>query len=789
MKNLSFILFLFTLCFAPLAFGTVEQWSLTFVELLICSSTVLYLFSQKVKKKKILKVPGLLPIGLLLLWMLVQIIPLPVSVVKILSPATYEVYRPIINLSGSNFIPLTVYQKGTLNELLRIGSYTLFFFLTVQLLSQKGKLQLTVKVIVWIAIGISFIAILQKFSSPYKVYWYRPGPVNGAYVFGPWINRSQYCGFMEMLGPLILALFFYYRPQVNYNETMRDKVVSFFTLPGSSYHLLLVTGFFLVCVSVFLSLGRGGIISLCLATMLFFAVLSVKEKYGFRLVSAFLAGGMILSVAWFGWKPIISRFSGILSTTGMIQDDRIDVWRDTVGLIKDFIGTGSGFGTYGTIFPSYKIFSDSKLYEHAHNDYIELLTDGGLIGFSLAAWFVIIIISLGWKMIQKRRDKYSALISIGALSGIVGMLLHSITDFNMHNGADGLYFFFMCGLLVSAGHTRIHYRSRSTLLNLASPGSKSLILLFAVLLFFTTIFIRFGQPYARYQYETVQNIELSESMGLDKINEVKEIVGIAAQYDPLEGLYPSILGDVEINVKDNSATALVHYLKAAELDPFNEDYLQQIGVLSFNQGSGAADQFMELSYRRALVKEYYFLALVDWYLSNGNRIKAIDILHEGILQDQPVIKDVIPILANHSFSREELALTLPPSMKAWIDYGLYLNKVKGSKDDVEFYLRKALGFLENEKDIQPRYFDSLYRFYHRQKRDDEAIEIIREAVSYLPDHAPFRILLGDYYFQRKIYYRAEEEYQHALLLEPSNDQIYNRLQKLEEQLNPLGIEQ
>ncbi len=106
----------------------------------------------------------------------------------------------------------------------------------------------------------------------------------------------------------------------------------------------------------------------------------------------------------------------------------------------------------------------------------------------------------------------------------------------------------------------------------------------------------------------------------------------------------------------------------------------------------------------------------------------------------------------------------------------------GNMDDAEFYFRGALDFLENEEDIRPHYFDQLYGLYRKQKKDGKALEIIRKGIKYLPDHAPFHVRLGDYYMQHDIFYRAEEEYKQALLMEPANAHFQRKLERLMEKI-------
>ncbi len=142
MKNIPFVLFIATLVFAPLAFGTAEEWSMTTVQLSVVFLVFFFILRPTPSSEKLLYIPGLVPLFLLLGFMVLQLVPLPAAVIKVLSPASYQVYQPLHELSGENsWMSLSVYQKGTILEFLRIAAYGLFYILTIQLLSNGERLK------------------------------------------------------------------------------------------------------------------------------------------------------------------------------------------------------------------------------------------------------------------------------------------------------------------------------------------------------------------------------------------------------------------------------------------------------------------------------------------------------------------------------------------------------------------------------------------------------------------------------------------------------------------------
>ena len=136
---------------------------------------------------------------------------------------------------------------------------------------------------------------------------------------------------------------------------------------------------------------------------------------------------------------------------GITVNQRILVWKDCIHIIKDFPLFGSGLGTFKYIYPLYK--ENLKIafdYHYAHNDYIHLLVETGLLGFFCLMTGLIILFKDARKFLKyniKTRDSYGYFITLGALSGIVSILIHSLADFNLHIPSNALYFTTMIGII------------------------------------------------------------------------------------------------------------------------------------------------------------------------------------------------------------------------------------------------------------------------------------------------------------------------------------------------------
>ena len=771
-----FFLFIFILFFAPLAFATAELWSLTIVELSVGLLGLMFIWHQFKGRLTAVEIPGILPLLLLLGWMLFQLVPLPPEIIALLSPGAYDAYQPVHQAAGtSGWMPLTVNQKATLLETLRIGSYALFYILTVQLLAGSKNLHKTVKIVAGLVIFIAFLAIIQRYTSPDQIYWFRSGP--DARYMGPWVNRSQFAGFMAMLLPVILGIFLYFRPVIDENETLRAKVVDFFSATTSNYQMLLAFGIVVILFSILLSLGRAGIIITFLSLVLFYFLLSRKKNRRSWPVVLLFIGGFVLFILNFGAEELLSRVNDTFTPEGELKFDRFRTWSDTLQIIKFFWLTGAGFGTFVDVFPVFKTIPNALIYDHAHNDYLELITDGGIIGLTLAGWFVLAILVHGWDMIQRRRDNFSVLVGIGAFVGICSMLFYALSDFNMHNGADGLYFFFLCGLLVSCGNTRTHYRTSTTLLEPLAKRKKvavltlSVILLGGVLLFPARIFL--GQwMYA----DSVEGVYLSRQLAEEKLAELSETVRGIGAYDPLEGAYPAVLGDI-FKYLGSREMALHYYLLAGQRQPLRGEFLQKAAVMLPPARSQTADLLMELSYRRSLKKEAMILTFAEWLLWRGNDARAAQVLHKGLAANDKLFEEAL-LLIDANFDHEEVARILPEKVGVWIKYGKFLEEL-GDMEGSEFFRGRALDFVDSEETVSSSWYWDVYSFFTRVKKEEKALEVLRQAVVRFPEDVGFHIRLGDYYKKQGIYYRARQEYEQALLFDPDNEGVRRKLEQLE----------
>ncbi|MDH5523347.1 MAG: O-antigen ligase family protein [Desulfobulbaceae bacterium] len=778
MPTLSYLIFATTLVFAPVAFGAVDLPSIALIELLVPTSLLLLIAATRFNKEQIwVKTPGLLPLLLLLGYMALQLLPLPPAIIKLISPHTFNLYRHVAENNAAIWIPISINPQATLTEFFRFATYTMFYLLAVQLMAKFDFLKKALLLIAILAGVLAFEAIIQKYSSPGHIYWFRPTVAN-ATTTGPWVYHNHFAGFMEMLLPLVLGLFIYYRPNFTYKMPLKDRIVSLFTIPQANLHIMLGIGAILIYTSIFVSLSRGGIISASLSLVLFLILLGRGQKHSSKtkyLLTTLLVA--ILAVGWFGWEPIFARFDLIANAEGELREARPLLWQDSWRLIKDFPLTGTGFGTFIYSYPAYRTISGRSIFDHAHNDYFELMTDGGIIGFALVGIFLTTILYRAYQTFITRRDRFSGLLSIGALCGIVALLIHSITDFNMYNNANGLYFFFLCALLVSAVNTRQHGRRRKTLL---PAGNKNKLLLHyglpCLLALIACFYFNQGRIIGNYNYAQIKDIYLNINIPAEKLDQISKQAHKAVAAAPLEAGYHFALANIAAFTNDHD-TALNHYRQAIRLNPVEGDHLGQYALYLSQSNPTRTEQLLKAADRLDPLNPLPLRTYGNFLLAQGNKKQALDKLQAALAIDPSRSKEYLALLFFYNLPPDDIAQILPKRVAAYLAYGDSLLSL-GKKDKAMEYYLLALTFMDNEPKINRWFFTKVFGMLIKEKRYEEALRVATMGADLLPTDALLKIYSGDAYIKLGINYRGIEEYKLALLLEPTNQQAQQRLEQL-----------
>jgi O-antigen ligase len=387
--------------FAVLAFGGVEPWAEAIVEIGAAGLFLLWGFLAVGERR----------IEIRANWLFVPWLGLGMLVVA----------QRAVGLSANPY--------ATKIELLKLASYLVLCFLAVQSFRAPANLKALAWFLLSLAFSVSLFGIVQFLSYNGKIYWLQP--LSGGSPFGPYVNHNHFAGFVELLDPIGLAM-------LAGGAVRRDK-------------LPLASAFAVVpIVALFLSTSRAGIASFLFEVVLLF-LLARKGKAGRKQMlgaaALFAVAGVL--IVWLGVQNTLKRFEGV-NAPAVSSARRISMFKDTWQIFVHHPWFGTGLGTLQTVYPRYESFYDGLIVDHAHNDYLELLADTGLIGGLCGGGFIVILFWRGLSNLRSAPSRFLRSFYGGALIGCTGFLLHSLIDFNLHIPANALLFFLLASLVTSS---------------------------------------------------------------------------------------------------------------------------------------------------------------------------------------------------------------------------------------------------------------------------------------------------------------------------------------------------
>jgi O-antigen ligase len=441
------LILIFLFIFTPIAFGSLELWAISLTELGILLIIIFFVIQNFFLKDHPIHPFTHLRINLMILLLslfliliLFQIIPLPSGMLKIISPKTYELRQSLgLESSTSNF------QLSFVPFLTRIEFFKwltlagFFLFLLSWRLSNRPLMNQLIPVIMLVGIAESLYGMFEFFSGHGHILHL---DLSISYVYGTFINRNNFAGYLEMVIPLSMGYLFS-RETLQRSPFMgwRNRLSS---LDGKA--LLIAFGIMVMILGLLFSSSRMGILSLLLS----FSLLSLlfrdrQKKKRYSKTSVLILVLALLWAAWIGLDAVISRFF----STSETLEERWSYWMDTFQIFKDFPLFGSGLGTFVQIYPMYRSIPMQVSLAHAENDYLELVSEVGLIGVGLLLILFSFLLYKGVSGIRSLSPSQSErYIGMGGLVSVLALMFHSVIERNIQVPANALLYTFIWALIL-----------------------------------------------------------------------------------------------------------------------------------------------------------------------------------------------------------------------------------------------------------------------------------------------------------------------------------------------------
>jgi O-antigen ligase len=349
------------------------------------------------------------------------------------------VLLPMLALSALAFVQTLSFSSNTWNAIsadpfqtrffaLQMLALTAFLALLCRYTNTERRVRVLVFTILGIAVASAVFGILRQTTQQQTGFILPLLKQNQGY--GQFVNKNHFAYLMEMAFGLGLGI-------ILAGGVKRDRIMIYVALL-----LPIWTG-------LVLANSRGGILAM-LAQVVVAALLllsfhtniarSVALKAALLIV---LVAGVLLGSVWVGGDRLVNNFAAAgteLNTDNTREGaSRNEIWRASLKMFAAHPILGVGLGGYWIAITAYHDASGLMTPQEAHNDYLELLSSGGLIGFALGVWFAVVVIRTAHRNLFAETGFMSA-VRFGAVLGIAGVAAHSLVDFGLHMIANAVVF-------------------------------------------------------------------------------------------------------------------------------------------------------------------------------------------------------------------------------------------------------------------------------------------------------------------------------------------------------------
>lgn len=400
----------------------------------------------------------------------VQLIPLPGGALSRISPSTpafldrYDVafaFRSTLERTSGPVCespgaagrraahPLSIDPPSTARAVAFVAAFGALLIGTAAMLSSRRSDPATLVrglIVLGALVGLSGIVQRASFDGLIYGFWQPRG--KGA-IFGPFVNRNHFAGWMLMAAPLAIGYLcgIVDRERRRAAQGWRDTLLWFASAEANRV-LLVAIAILVMALSIVLTVSRSGLMGLTMALLVIAALVvrSDPSRSHRRLVTGCLLMLPVALIAWVGIDAALNRFAqiGDASLTG-----RVALWRETLQIARDFPLTGAGLNTFGPLMLFYEKSDPLYQYYAAHNDVLQIAAEGGLlVGVPALMLLGLFVREVRRRFREARDSRATYWLRVGATTGIVAVATQALVEASLQIPANAALFAVVCAIAV-----------------------------------------------------------------------------------------------------------------------------------------------------------------------------------------------------------------------------------------------------------------------------------------------------------------------------------------------------
>jgi O-antigen ligase len=355
------------------------------------------------------------------LYMVFQLLPLPLSLLAVLSPARAEMAKALQPVTGSlSAAPLSLDPPASLLWLLTLlGCLAAFFLLRELAFRFKARPGLVLSPLLAVATFEAALGLVQVSAGATQA----TGTYNG---------RDHYVCILELSLPITIAygLVLFSRPR--YLANGHAGTASFLPLLAAAGVWLLAS---IQLLAILASLSRAGILDTLIA-LLAVALLLLSPRLSSPLSRIILVVSLLLGLAAVLIFASPAALLARLADTDTQSEGRFLIWSQSLPLHRAFAWFGTGLMGFDPAFLKYQASMNSRRVDFAHNDYLQYLIELGIAGFLPLMAAVVGVIGPIFSAAVRSGGREGRILAIGCTGSLLALAVHSFFDFNLYVPAN-----------------------------------------------------------------------------------------------------------------------------------------------------------------------------------------------------------------------------------------------------------------------------------------------------------------------------------------------------------------
>ncbi len=273
-------------------------------------------------------------------------------------------------------------------------------------------------------------------------------------AIGTFVNRNHFAAMLAMMLPVIVGLLVY---SIRRGRRPATRPIGSPASEASAQRALLFASAVLILVCLLFTRSRAGIASgfvglVCSGMVLVRARTAgtgaARTRVANRIVTALVLIAILLALA-IGIGPLVKGLeAGPLQVSA---DFRVAIYAATLRAAVEFLPFGSGLSTFAYVFPRFQVGELAGYIDYAHNDYLQAFLELGLAAPVIVALLLVAYVSRMIELLRLPGDRSFALLQLGAGAGLLPMVLHSLFDFSLHMPANAMWYAALAGVMFHSG--------------------------------------------------------------------------------------------------------------------------------------------------------------------------------------------------------------------------------------------------------------------------------------------------------------------------------------------------